>query len=452
MSITRLMDISSRALITYQQALSVTSNNVANSGNANYTRQRAVLASEYSDHQGVLNLGAGVRLADVQRIKDNMTDEQLRLYYQQNSMYSKQSDYLSQVEATLSEPGADGVSNLLNKFYNSWNDASVNPSSIPLRNSIVQTAQQLSAKIQSIYDGMNNMRPDLLREANSQVDSINTYVKQINTLNGQIYAGSIVGTSPNDLMDQRDQAINELSKLVNINVSYDQNNVASVSIGGMLAADKVTYAEFKAVDENGTLKIKTKDDAATLAIQGGELAAVMNTYSQDIPNMIKQLNTVVAGLVTQVNDVHASGYTNTNPPKTGVKFFESFTDGVLKISNDVLSDVKNIALSADGTVGNNAIALKLSALKDAKLENGKTIAESYSEFVTDMGGAIQKAQQNTDSTQAVISQLQQQKENYSGVSVDEEMINIMKYQRSYQAAARLIKTADDMFQSLLQVV
>jgi flagellar hook-associated protein 1 FlgK len=253
-------------------------------------------------------------------------------------------------------------------------------------------------------------------------------------------------------MDSRDKAINELSKLANINVTIDKDNSAVVSIGSVMAVDRFSSAQLQVVTENGQLKVKNGDGSYTLSLQGGSLGSITQLYNNTLPNLTSQLDDTANKIMDQVNSLHSTGQTLQNPPATGVNFFSSYADGVLSINQAILGDVKNIAASANGNSGNNEIAKKISDLGTLKLSDGNTISDTYAAFVNTVGTTIQTANQTTDSTNSVVQQLENQKANYSGVSVDEEMINIMKYQRSYAASAKVISMADQLFQTILQMV
>ena len=452
MSISQLLNIGQQGLSAYQQALAVTSNNISNANNTNYSRQKVVLGSQTPNTGSKGFLGAGVKMEDVTRVKSNLTDSQLRQYYSQNSMATKQSSYLSQVESMLNEPGDSGLSSLVNKFFNSWSELAVTPDSLPLRQNVTQAAQQMTGKLQTIYEGIQQIKPDMKTEADTTVKAINDGLKNIQTLNTQIYQAKIAGSTPNDLMDSRDKAINDLSKLANINVTFDKDNTAIVSMGGIMAVDKSNAMEFHAVEENGHLKVKTSDGSTSMALQGGELGSITQLYNTVLPGLQKKLDDTANKIMLQVNKLHTTGSTLDTPPQTGLNFFDSYKDGVLSINKDIVNDPKKIAASSDGTSGNNTIASQIANLQDQKLSDGFTIGDTYASFVNDVGTSIQASNQTADSTDLVIQQLESQKANYSGVSVDEEMINILKYQRSYDASAKVIKMANDIFQTLLQTV
>jgi flagellar hook-associated protein 1 FlgK len=269
------------------------------------------------------------------------------------------------------------------------------------------------------------MKSGVLSDFKSKVSSLNFLVARINDLNQQIVKTSAVGQAPNDLIDKRDEAIDELSKLANISVNYNEDNAALISIGGVFAIDNANYVQFDISQSNGKLQINTKDGNSTINLTGGELFALSNTYSNTIPNYVNQLDGIVSAIYSKVNIEHEKGYTIDNPPQTGLSFFESYLNGELKINESILNDPKKIAISADGTNGNGDIAVAISELQSTQILNGSTISEAYSFLVSNLGNDKLNAQEIAEGSELVSAQLEQQRSSVSGVSVDEEMTNLI---------------------------
>lgn len=452
MSLGRIFDIARSSLAVYQRALDVTSHNVANAANENYSRQRIELSAETPQMLGGLVWGTGVKIDQVSRARNQLTDTQIR---NNNSKYNdsyQRTEILSQVEALFPEPSDMGISSLINSFFNSWSELSVSPNSSTLRTNVVQSAQKLASQVQTVYQGLDEIKGNLLNDAKSQVQQLNSLLKQVQELNTQISAASISGAENNDLMDQRDRVLDQLSEIANISVTYDSSNAAIVSVGGVFGADQNISTEFKINSVNDSIVLTTNDGNSTANIKGGNLYALVDSYSNTIPQYQNGLDNVMKTLMESVNNIHSTGYTNIGSPETGIDFFDSYANGILKINDKILTDNNNIAVSSDGTSGNGDIAVKIADLNNQKLLNGSTISENYSNLVSGMGNDKATADQSTDSTQLILQQLQDQKNSYSGVSMDEEMTNVIKYQRSYDASAKLITVADQMLQTVLDMV
>lgn len=452
MALTKIFDISSRSLAVYRRALEVTSHNIVNSANENYSRQRIMLETETSNLTAGIVWGNGVKIDSVQRMRDKLVDAHILTTNQKFSDSNRQSALIGQIEDVFSEPSDLGISNLLTTYFNSFNELAVTPNSLPLRTNVLNAANNLSAKVTTINESLASLKGDIKQEFNQKVNEVNSLLKQIHQINYEQFSNAYNGVPVNDLLDQRDALVDKLSQLVNINVVYDNTNSAVISIGGALAVDRMHSADFVAEEVNGKLNLKVKDGSYPIVLTGGELNALSNVYSKKIPDYKEKLDTVINSLVEAVNAQHVNGYTITDPQETGLNFFEGYVNGELIINQEILDDPNKIAVSADGTEGNGDIALAIAQLTDAKLLGGNTLQESYSSLINDIGNDGMLQNNYTDANQIVLDELDQLKASQSGVSVDEEMTNVLKFQRTYEASAKLITIADDMLRTILEMV
>ncbi|HVO75786.1 MAG TPA: flagellar hook-associated protein FlgK [Ignavibacteriaceae bacterium] len=451
MGISRLFDIARRSMGVYQDAIYITSHNIANASNPAYSRQRVDLGTENPEINAGFVWGTGVKIEDISRVRHQFADAQIRSNNQVFYDNQQRSTILSQVESVFTEPSDLGLGNIMDEFFNSWNELSVTPNSSTLRDNVVQSAKKLSSKIQNITDDFNTLQSDVWNSFKDKIDDVNNHLKNIQMLNKQISESEAVGQNSNDLLDRRDQAIDELSQLVNINVTFDDQNSAMISIGGVYSVDKNYVTQFKADAEDGKLKM-VNEDGAEVALSGGELGGLADVYGNQIPAYRDKLDTLVSALMDNVNSIHKKGYSLGNPPQTGNDFFTSYTDGKLEINSEILNDSNLISVSSDGTSGNGDIALQISEISNQKLINGATLTESYANLVSGIGTDKVSADNTMESTDLVLTQLEQEKSSVSGVSLDEEMTNLLTYQRSYDASAKLIKAADEMLQTVLDLV
>lgn len=452
MGISRIFDLSSRSLSVYQQALDATAHNISNSSNPDYSRQVVRFRSESPEVRGGMIWGTGIKLDQAQRVRNNLIDAQIRTNNQKNAESSSRNATLGQIEELFSEPSDLGLSNLMNGFFNSWQEASVTPNSIPLRYNIVNKAENIASKVQNIYESLNLQKTDILNEIKTKVSTLNNKLSEVQNLNAQIFQFKIAGQTANDLLDQRDKAIDDLSKMANINVTIDSNNSAVVSVGGVFAADQSNVTKFKIAENNGKIALVTESGDTQSVLNSGDLFALTDIYSNDIPKYQASIDTLFTAFTEQVNKAHKLGYTLGTPPETSIDFFEGYQNGVLKINSSIKSDPTKIALSADGMGGNGDIAIKIAELASNGKIGGSTFNDYYSSMVSEIGNSKILADQNTEATGMVLEQLQTQRASYSGVSVDEEMTNIIKFQKSYEASAKMIKVADELLQTLLNLV
>lgn len=464
MGIGRLFDISVRSMSAYQSAIGVSSQNISNANNADYTRQKVLLASEVTQ----AGQGMGVKVQDVVRIRDSMLDTQILKYQSTLSDAEKRSTILQQIESIVAEPSENGLAEYMTAFFSSWDQLSTNPNSVQLRLNVIQKAQNLSERFKENIAGFSDVQAVLQRDAAIKIDSINSQLKELNSISERIYESESRKVNSNDLKDQRDAMIAKLSELANVSVSTNDKGIVLINIGGVYGADQSGANEFELKIINGQMRMVSKKDSNAIAfLNGGELSAIADLYSNKIPSYKANLEKVANAFINKVNELHQSGNTlvqggvsSTNIPffgelDAGGKVVNAFIDGEIKINSSILNNPKNIAASdAAGNDGNGTIANKIARLLDTKIPelNNQTLLEGYIDSLNVLGSDKVFSDNKIESSGSVLEQLKNQKTSYSGVSMDEEMTNVLKYQRSYDAAAKMIKIADEMIQTILQLV
>ncbi|GBD88106.1 flagellar hook-associated protein 1 [bacterium BMS3Abin03] len=450
--LSRIFNISSRSLDVYRKALDVTAHNIANAGNKNYTRQVSNISTAIPEKMAGIIWGSGVTMDNIQRVRNGFIDNQLRESTQDSSFYDKQSILLGRVEQIFTEPTEFGLSEQMTSFFNAFGELAVAPNSTALRENVIAKAQNISTRVDTIHRNLETTKREVFDEFNSKIDTLNGLLSKIEKLNVKIAQQVEAGSQPNDLLDSRDAMIDDVTKLVDAQVSFDSNKSANISIGGILAVDLSQSVEFQITASNGKLNLSTQQNHVLQQIKGGDLGALSDVYSKKIPDYLDKLDNIIDTFVNSVNDIHSTGYTIDNPPQTGVDFFSGYSNGVIQINNEILENPNKLAVSADGTSGNGDLAIQIANLNNQPLINGNTLVESYSSLISKVGNDKAASDNLSSSTELVLQQLQQQRASYSGVSLDEEMANIIKFQRSYDASAKLISVADEMLQTLLQMV
>lgn len=451
MALSRLFDISRRSMATYQHSIDIASNNIANAGNKDYTRQRAIISTEKTQQYAGITWGSGVKLDDIERLRSSLTECQIISNNQRHSFNERSSVLLGQIEDIYSEPSEFGISNLMGQFFSSWSELSANPTSTALRGNVVYSAQNLSAKVEEINEGLKVIKTSISYEFDDKVREVNNMLKSIQSINRQISESKAVGNNANDLMDRRDVLVNDLSKLVNISVNYESDETANISIGGVFAVDKGSFTTFEATTTEGALTM-TSEGGDKVKIGNGEMGALVDTYSKKTPSYKEQLDSIITQLVTSVNDLHNTGMTIDDPPQPGLNFFEVYDGGKLKIKDEILNDYNKIAVSEDGTSGNGNIAIKIFEISEGNVLNGSTLIDTYSALISEVGSHKQNADRMEESGSIVLQQLKNQRDSLSAVSVDEEMLDVMKFQKAYEASAKLVRMADEMLETLIQMV
>jgi flagellar hook-associated protein 1 FlgK len=422
-----------RGLLAQQRAVDVTSHNVANANTQGYSRQEAVLepTAAFDIRTGALvgggggQLGSGVDVASYQRIRDGFLDLQYRAQAMNQGQWGKAAETLSEVESGLNEPGDNGINAQLGKFWSAWGDVANAPESTATRQALVSQAGVLASQIKDLDSQISAISTQATAEYASLTGSTGTVqqdANEINKLNGAIRQALDGGGSPNDLMDRRDQLLDDLSQLAQVSVTNNSDGTVDVQFGD--AANPL-------VDSTGV------HWPQTLTTPGGKLGAILNLTRPGgtLDGYHTTLNAFAKQLADSVNALH-------NPGGTGTNFF-TYTAGSAAATIAVNVTASTVVASTTANPGANDVALAIAGLRGGGADT------SYQGLISQIGSDVNNAQRQSDSAQALTTAVDDRRQSTSGVSMDEEMTNLVKFQRAYQASARAMSSVDEMLDVLI---
>lgn len=448
MSISRIFDISRQALLTHRSAIDITARNIANVNTEGYKRRRIDL-SKLALGLGGLN---GMLTKDgVTRIHQRFVENQL--WYEDQDLGKYQSDemILTQVQGIFNEPTASGLSNVLSEFWNVWNDLANDPESQSTRSLVRDKGVILANTFNRNYQSLRDLQYQIGLDIQENVSRVNQVIGQIKTINEKVGVHL-----SNDLLDQRDLLINDLSKLINIDIKeYSSGEVTISSRGQILVSGN--YINELVVDismENGLRNIDIKfNDGRSVNILSGQLGSLIEVHNRHIPDYIEKLNLLATSIATQVNSIHTSGYNVSGV--TGIDFFSSDITGAadFKIDDNVYQNPSLIATStAIDEPGDGSIAQLISDIQFEKNIQGGTVSEFYHSLISQIGSQVQEATFLRESQEIVVQTLRNQQDSISGVSLDEEMTRLIEFEQAFEAAARMITVVDEMIDTVLNMV
>jgi flagellar hook-associated protein 1 FlgK len=469
------INVALRGLIAQQRALDVTTHNIANASTEGYTRQEAVL--EAADPianvsvWGMLfpgQLGQGVTVDSYRRIRDVFNDVQLRASTSDQASLDVRYRELHAISLAIPEPSNNGIQSLVQSFFNAWHDVSNAPESLAARQSLAQAGQSLTAAFNHASTTFATMRANDDTEIDADVGDANSILGQIASLNTQIgqlvLAGAEIdpatlqvvkpGQAPNDLLDRRDLLLDQLGKLANVSsVTYDDQNRATVVVAGLTAVTPAAGA---------TAVTRAQMDAqfASGALTGGKLHALEDAYTNllnegNATSYPSQLNVLAQSLHDAVNTQHALGADLSGTAGSLFFDFSSPTGppgaaGRITMSAAILADPSTIAAGASGQgPGSSTNANAMVALQNAVTTGGTTFLDYYNGLQSGLGTATQSTSRSLDAQQIVVSGLTDRRVAASGVSLDEEMTNMIKFQHAYAAASRVLSAMDDNLDRLI---
>lgn len=448
------LELGKRALLTHQYSLQTIGHNIANVNTPGYTRQRVSIQATYPESSPVGQIGTGVTADRIIQLRDLFLGDQYRDASKSKGEWAYKQKSLTQIESMFNEPQDGSINELLNKFWDSWSSLATNSDSSNNRKLIVAQAEELVNGIRQLATKLNSLQGSINADMVTMTKEVNRYTTQIASLNQQIKTAEIGGEKANDLRDARDLLTDELSDLIDVRTVEKDNGATIVYMGSMILVDgSDSFAIGTKTQNKNGVPISTliwEDSEYVLKNQHGQLAGLMQSRDVLIPDYIDQLNELSRTLVEQVNSLHSTGYAADG--STGINFFDpNYTDAInISINSAVVENV-NLIAAASTPDGDNQLALALSDLRNqAVLDNGSlTINDYYASLVGRLGIETNEATSFTSNYELLVQQIDNSRQAVQGVSLDEEMTNLIKFQQAYDAAARVITQMDQALDTVI---
>lgn len=455
------LELGKSALITQQLALHTTAHNITNANTPGYSRQVSSLEAGNPFLPGTnrmqvpVQLGTGVRLATVQRARDMILEHQIQQETSTLGTHSAQTDYFTQINEVINEPTDESIGQALSDFWAGWQELSVNPEDTAVRASLLSTAQQLTNLFRSKDLALQNLQQTADDAVRANAEKINLLGSQLRDINVRINQSLGVDTEPNDLMDQRDELLRQLGELTNYEGHQMPNGLYDITIGGhTLVQDSVFVPVTVANDplNNNYAALTWSDDGSSVLIEEGEIKGLETMRDLILPTYRQALNDMALGLVTVVNPLQSSGYGLNAAAPTGLDFFTGTTAQDIQVNSALLADCKLVAAAQNPSApGDGSNALAIAQLQNSLIMSGgsETLGSFYQNLVAQVGLDTQHNESTEKAQSSLLDQLQLQQDSISGVNLDEEMTDMIRYQDGYQAAIRVISVMDEMLDTII---
>jgi len=451
-----------------QAGVSITGQNLANVNNPAYARQRVNFQTSAAVATTAGILGTGVQVAGIQQIRDILLDNQIRDEASVGSFWTTSQSFLQNTQTQLGEflgsgavsgdgtdTGSSGLASQLNDLFTAFQGMETDAGSIPQRRVIISQAQGLADSFNQIASRLTSVNEALNNSVSSDVDSANQLFADIAQLNDDISKAefSAPGTA-NDLRDARQQKLENLAQLTNLQASTAADGSLTISVGGvaMVSGSKVTDT-LQAFDPGGgQLQVRAATAGTSLTLTGGSIRGAIDTRDGALVDLRNGLNSLASEIIGKVNAVYSAGYDLHG--NTGASLFTG-TDAASMGVDSSLSDDPSLlqAAGVPGASGDNTVAIAVAQLglqKDAVLGN-QTFSGAYGNLVAALGTALSTANDQVSNHDMVTSMLAKQRDSVSGVSMEEEMTNLMTFQKAYQASAQIISTVNQMLETLVNL-
>ena len=458
-SITSLFDIAQQALMADQEALNVTSNNVANQNTAGYTRQVVNFQAVDTVTLSGSTFGSGVTASATSQ-RDLVLEQQVQQQTQTQAQSGALESALQQVQnifglsSTTSSASSTVLGTAIDSFFSSLSSLAANPSDTATRQSVLTAANTLAAAFNSASNQLTQVSTSLNQQVIGDVSQVNSLTKTIASLNTQITA-----LSPNadagTLEDQRQQAIAQLSKLVGLDQISTENNgiTLTTSNGAVLVSGSQSFA-LSTTQVGGTTHILAGvgGQDVTSNLTGGDLGGVLQARDQQVPSYQSALDSLAFAVGTQVNQQNALGVDGNGNPGAALFSLPAVPTGAAALIQVATADPNAVAAAATGQgSAGNTNASALSNLSSANIVNGQTASGFLASFLGQIGSDTAAATTNNSAQQATLTQLTTQRDSLSGVSLDQEASNLTQYQRAYQAASQVFNIANSIMASAINL-
>jgi len=450
-----LMNIARTALMTHQQAIDITGHNIANANTPGYSRQRLELAAAVPLRTPIGTIGRGVSVTGIMSYRDVLLDAAFRREQSAFTHSDTLRSLMGRVEEAFGEPSDVGVSAALDAMFNAFSDLSQSPGSAAARITVRDAVQQLVNRLHDADGRLSAQQAEISGQITVTVDRINAIGQQVAALNLDIVAASAGGGSAPDLQDARDVLLDELSGLVATRVLPRGDGAVSVIVGDALLVEGAfpQSLDVRTVPGGG-FAAGIVGSSRNIRPGGGVLGALTDLSTGGIPGIRTELDRLAAGVVGAINAIHASGMTLGGA--TGVDLFDpaGLTAGSIGLSAAILANPQDIVAGLTGLPGDNDVALQLSGLRGTALAglNGSTISEFFAGLVTNVASIVRDADQSARIGDQIVAGISARRASVSGVSTDEEMVNLIVQQQAFSAAARLVTVADELMQDVLRMV
>jgi flagellar hook-associated protein 1 len=545
MGLFSLLNVGTRGLQAAQLGMDISGQNISNADVEGYSRKRLNMTADYRPGGSFGQMGFGVEVININRMRNAFADQQIRQQTQQVGYYNEIDDAYQTLESVFTEPTETGLNEYINQFFDSWQNLANNPADTSARTMVKTNGEILTGVFHNLATQMADYKKTRNDEIASRVSKVNELSKEIFNLNKEIAVVEISDQNANDSRDKRDKLLKDLSQLIDVDTIENDLGQITVTTGGSIIVSpayqqniETTTSTYTAADGATITDIGLRffDSKRTYVPSGGEIRGLLDARDTVVPEYQAYLDTVANALVAKINEAHERGYSLNGV--SGIDFFDPTSTGAsdISISAAIESNVQNIAAAAGGEIlvaptttltltygtpgtlgnsninknsvmvkaggttltenldyqidyrtgaiqllhngyngtpltvdysytsgnsqgpGSNANAVAIAQLRETlTMDNDNlgnptaSFGEYYAAFIGRLGLDRNEATSNLDSRNHLVEQYEAQQDSVAGVSLDDEMAEIIKYQHVYQASARLITTTSDMLDTLLKM-
>jgi flagellar hook-associated protein 1 FlgK len=439
------MSLAGSALTADQAALTTTAENISNQNTDGYNRRTVTFQEGVTVSVGGATIGSGVT-ASATVVRNRVLLRSVQQATEASSASTTRLTALNNLQSlfTIGTSGDDGsgIGSAISGFFSAASSLSASPNDSTVRQAMYGAAETLASSLNRTSAQIAAQTSSLDQQVQSGVESVNGLTAQVASLNKQI-GQAAAGDNLDTLLDQRDQLVTQISQLVDVSTVLSPNNTMNLTLANGIPL--VTGSKAMALTTataSGVTRIYAASSAGgadvTGVIRGGSVGGALQARDEDLPAVTSQLDSIAQAIASAVNTQNAAGVTSSGSP--GGDIFSGTTAATLTVS---ATDANAIAVSSTSAGdGNNALAI--ADLQNAPFVGGDTPSDSFANLLSGLGQTASAASTANSSASAVLTQNSTQWDNVAGVSLDQEASNLTQYQRSYQAAAKVLAIVNEL--------
>lgn len=462
-----LLDMGRRGMAVNQSALNTTSHNISNKSVEGYSRQRAEVMTSPAVDEGRFRVGTGSQLGAINRINNPWIEKQLEREGSNLAFMEGRSGALQRLESVFNEQSVKGLNNTMTEFFNGFRELANNPESLATRTAVRDNAHALVNNLKEMDRQIGTVTSELNSVIVSSVRDVNAHVKEISRLNEKIQSTELGGLAANDERDRRDLLLKKLSEKLDITYAEDpKSGMINITAGKTaVLVGGAAYTELKAVtnrDNQTQVMLETSSGGTqsdiTDQFKRGTIGGAIDLRDGMVAGIREDLAELTYTLASEVNNAHTEGFDRYS--QQGLNFFVLPTEGnfevkELKLNEAISKDVGRIAAaSKPNAPGDNTTANVIHSLQFQNMmgpDRTFTFDNFYNAKVAEVGLMNQKSVAGIESQKNIVDQMKNIRESVSGVSLDEEAQKMIEFQKAYEASARVIRMADEMFETVLNL-
>lgn len=469
--VSSLMTVGRHAMMNSQTGLHTVAHNIANKETEGYSRQRTETVSNLANGAGKLRIGMGARAATVNRINNPYLEKQIANEKSELATAKGRQDGLGRLEQIYNEQTVQGFNSSLTGFFNAFRELSTNPESMPRRTAVKAAAETLVNDFHNIHSQLQEVAGDLNSQIHISVNDANAMTQEIANLNKQIQEVELSGGWANDERDRRDLLVKKLGEIVDIKWNEGEDSSITVStakdallvVGGTANHMEAVATPAREGKGEGDYDVvfyhHEYADPLVLSdrIEGGRIGGMLSVRAGELAGLRHDMDNLAYTIASEVNKSHNNGFNAYN--QTGINFFDPLARAenaaeYLKLNSDIINDSARIAVGRDPhRPGDNRVAIEIAELQYGKpvFDGSLTLDEFYNGIVGQLGIRTQAANRKADVQTNIVNQLDNLRESISGVSLDEEAAKMIEMQKHFDASARIIRTADEILETVINL-